>query len=133
MILHQQHPIESIISFKNILYNISKSEVYAMYDELFSQRLTELRPQKGVSARDMSLSLGQNPGYINNIENKNNLPSMTVFFYICEYLDITPQEFFDFEVHMPNEMNILIENSKKLNKDDFSHISAIVKSLAHKK
>ncbi len=133
MILHQQHPIESIISFKNILYNISKSEVYAMYDELFSQRLTELRQQKGVSARDMSLSLGQNPGYINNIENKNNLPSMTVFFYICEYLDITPQEFFDFEVHMPNEMNILIENSKKLNKDDFSHISAIVKSLAHKK
>ena len=133
MILHQQHPIESIISFKKILYNISKSEVYAMYDELFSQRLTELRQQKGVSARDMSLSLGQNPGYINNIENKNNLPSMTVFFYICEYLDITPQEFFDFEVHMPNEMNILIENSKKLNKDDFSHISAIVKSLAHKK
>lgn len=133
MILHQQHPIESIISFKNILYNISKSEVYAMYDELFSQRLTELRQQKGVSARDMSLSLGQNPGYINNIENKNNLPSMTVFFYICEYLDITPQEFFDFEVHMPNEMNILIENSKKLNEDDFSHISAIVKSLAHKK
>lgn len=133
MILHQQHPIESIISFKNILYNISKSEVYAMYDELFSQRLTELRQQKGVSARDMSLSLGQNPGYINNIENKNNLPSITVFFYICEYLDITPQEFFDFEVHMPNEMNILIENSKKLNKDDFSHISAIVKSLAHKK
>lgn len=104
-----------------------------MYDELFSQRLTELRQQKGISARDMSLSLGQNPGYINNIENKNNLPSMTVFFYICEYLDITPQEFFDFEVHMPNEMNILIENSKKLNKDDFSHISAIVKSLAHKK
>ena len=133
MILHQQHTIKSIISFKNILYNISKSEVYAMYDELFSQRLTELRQQKGVSARDMSLSLGQNPGYINNIENKNNLPSMTVFFYICEYLDITPQEFFDFEVHMPNEMNILIENSKKLNKDDFSHISAIVKSLAHKK
>ena len=133
MILHQQHPIKSIISFKNILYNISKSEVYAMYDELFSQRLTELRQQKGVSARDMSLSLGQNPGYINNIENKNNLPSMTVFFYICEYLDITPQEFFDFEVHMPNEMNILIENSKKLNEDDFSHISAIVKSLAHKK
>ena len=133
MILHQQHPIKSIISFKNILYNISKSEVYAMYDELFSQRLTELRQQKGVSARDMSLSLGQNPGYINNIENKNNLPSMTVFFYICEYLDITPQEFFDFEVHMQNEINILIENSKKLNKDDFSHISAIVKSLAHKK
>ena len=50
--LCQVYPIKSIISYKNILYNISKSEVYTMYDELFSQRLTELRQQKGVSARD---------------------------------------------------------------------------------
>ena len=34
-----------------------------MYEEQFSKRLTELRTQKGVSARDMSLSIGQNPGY----------------------------------------------------------------------
>ncbi len=50
--------------------------------------------KKGVSARDMSLSLGQNAGYINNIENGHNFPSITVFFYICEYLGITPKEFF---------------------------------------
>ena len=37
--------------------------VVAMYEEQFSKRLTELRTQKGVSARDMSLSIGQNPGY----------------------------------------------------------------------
>ena len=49
-------------------------------DDLFAKRLAQLRNQKGVSARDMSLSLGQGAGYINNIENKNNLPSMTVFF-----------------------------------------------------
>ena len=101
--------------------------------DFISDRIAKLRTEKNISARDMSLSLGQSQSYINNIENKNNLPSMTVFFYICEYLDITPQEFFDFEVHMPNEMNILIENSKKLNKEDFSHITAIVKSLARKK
>ena len=35
-----------------------------MYEEQFSKRLTELRTQKGVSARDMSLSIGQNPGYL---------------------------------------------------------------------
>ena len=45
-------------------------------DDLFAKRLAQLRNQKGVSARDMSLSLGQGAGYINNIENKNNLPSM---------------------------------------------------------
>ena len=36
-----------------------------MYEDLFYQRLIELRTKKGVSARDMSLSIGQNAGYIN--------------------------------------------------------------------
>ena len=61
-----------------------------MYDDFFKLRLSQLRTQKGVSARDMSLSLGQNPGYINNIETGKALPSMSAFFYICEYLNISP-------------------------------------------
>lgn len=47
------------------------------YIEWFYQRLTALRIQKGVSARDMSLSLGQSESYINKIENKRTLPSFT--------------------------------------------------------
>ena len=54
----------------------------------FSIRLAQLRNIKGVSARDMSLSLGQNPGYINNIESGKSLPSMAAFFYICKYRQI---------------------------------------------
>ena len=67
------------------------------YLEWFYRRIAELRTQKGVSARDMSLSLGQSESYINKIENRRTLPSMTGFFYICEYLNITPQEFFNFD------------------------------------
>ena len=67
-----------------------------MYEEGFALRLAQLRNKKGVSARDMSLSIGQNAGYINTIESGKAFPSMTVFFYICEYLDITPEEFFDY-------------------------------------
>lgn len=44
-----------------------------MCKEAFSKRLVQLRMAKGVSARDMSLSLGQNPGYINSIENNKTL------------------------------------------------------------
>lgn len=51
-----------------------------MYEKEFSQRLSQLRADKGVSARDMSLSLGQNAGYINNIETGKALPSMSNFF-----------------------------------------------------
>ena len=81
----------------------------------FAKRLVELRMSKGVSARDMSLSLGQSPDYINNIENGVNYPSMTMFFYICDYFGITPKEFFDFEVSDPAKVNELMDISQKLN------------------
>ena len=61
-----------------------------MYEEQFSKRLAELRTKKGVSARDMSLSIGQNPGYIRAIECGTTFPTMSNFFYICEYLNVTP-------------------------------------------
>ena len=59
-----------------------------MEKEEFARRVSQLRQAKGVSARDMSLSLGQSAGYINNIENGVNLPSMSMFFYICDYLGV---------------------------------------------
>ena len=37
-----------------------------MYEDFVPERLAKLRTQKGVSARDMSLSLGQANNYINN-------------------------------------------------------------------
>ena len=51
-----------------------------MEKEEFARRMSQLRQAKGVSARDMSLSLGQSAGYINNIENKKSLPAMQSFF-----------------------------------------------------
>ena len=45
----------------------------------FAKRLASIRTMKGLSAREMSLSLGQGAGYINNIENGRNLPSMSMF------------------------------------------------------
>ena len=99
------------------------------FEEMFAERLAKLRIAKGVSARDMSLSIGQSAGYINNIENKNNLPSMRAFFYICEYLDITPQEFFEFDSKNPQKLNDIIDNLKKLDNQQLENISAIVKGL----
>jgi len=88
-----------------------------MQSEEFISRLTQLRIKHGVSARDMSLSLGQNSSYINNIENGKALPSMTVFFYICEYFNISPQDFFSYKNPNPektkqleNDLNLLSDN-----------------------
>ena len=104
-----------------------------VYEEAFALRLSRLRAQKGVSARDMSLSIGQNPGYINVIENGRALPSMTVFFYICEFLNITPSEFFDLESSQPEALRELVEKLKKLPPEYLKHIDAIVDGLAENK
>ena len=97
--------------------------------EFFYQRLTELRIQKGVSARDMSLSLGQSESYINKIENKRTLPSFTGFLYICEYFNITPQEFFNTHAPSPQKTKELISELEKLPPKYTDHILQIVKDL----
>ena len=103
-----------------------------MDKEAFVDRLTQLRLHKGISAREMSLSLGQSPGYINNIENGVNLPSMSVFFYICEYLNITPMEFFDTDTPNPEKLEKLIQDLKRLDDAQLETISALVRGLLGK-
>jgi transcriptional regulator with XRE-family HTH domain len=98
-----------------------------MDKEQFIERLTQLRINKGVSARDMSLSLGQSAGYINNIENGVNLPSMNIFFYICEYLNISPREFFDFDNRNPVKCHELLEAAKPLSSEQLELLISIAK------
>lgn len=100
-----------------------------MFEDLFYRRLAELRIEKGVSARDMSLSIGQSAGYINGLENRNGFPSMQVFFYICEYLGVTPSEFFDEGNNSPLEYRELIEDLKALDKESRRNVAAIIKGL----
>lgn len=100
-----------------------------MEKEEFIKRLTELRMNKGVSARDMSLSLGQSPGYINNIENGVNLPSMSLFFYICDYFGITPLEFFDMDNSDPAKIREIAEASKGLTSEQIIHVIAIINDI----
>ena len=95
----------------------------------FIKRLVQLRENKDVSAREMSLSLGQSPGYINNIENGVNLPSMKLFFYICDYLGVTTKEFFDTETLNPTKANALLEAAKGLSNEQLDNLIAIAKGL----
>ncbi len=104
-----------------------------MYEEMFARRIEQLRKIKGVSARDMSLSLGQNPGYINSIENNKALPRMESFFNICEYLNITPKEFFDFDNKDPKNLTLVFEQFKRLDPDQADHILAVINDLLSRK
>ena len=103
-----------------------------MYDEQFKSRLGELRCKKGVSARDMSLSLGQNQCYINNIENGKALPSMSAFFFICDYLGITPAQFFDMDNPNPGKLGPIFAKMKKLSDQELESIDTIITNLIKK-
>ena len=96
----------------------------------FAERLTQLRMQKGVSARDMCLSIGQNAGYIHNIESGKALPSMTAFFYICEYLDISPKDFFDTDLQAPNKYQNFLESTQKLNSKKIEILTDLINEFS---
>ena len=102
------------------------------YTQWFSERLAQLRMEKGVSARDMSLSLGQSESYINKIENKRTMPSMTGFFFICEFLGIEPQAFFDTKTISPSKAAEIMQEIGKLSTDKADHILQVIKDLAEK-
>ena len=100
-----------------------------MIEEEFCKRLTKLRLEKGVSARDMSLSLGQSESYINRIENNKMLPSMSVFFYICEYFSITPAEFFQSELSPSVEIINALKKMQQLDPQTQKHLLALINAL----
>ncbi len=104
-----------------------------MYEDFFAKRLSQLRTLKKVSAREMSLAIGQNASYINVIENKKSYPSMQGFFYICEYLDITPEEFFNMDVGNPLKTDEVYNEIRKLSPERLALVISLVRELNGKK
>lgn len=99
-------------------YGVMKKEINDISSG-FIGTLTSLRLSKGISAREMSLSLGQSSDYINDIENGKSYPSMQMFFLICDYLNITPIDYFrfasDYNSDILHKINLTVQD---LSKDD---------------
>lgn len=81
----------------------------------------------------MSLDLGKNKSYIQNISSGRSMPSMSQFLEICNYFNITPQQFFDEELHnlpLYQKANDLL---KQLDDDDMMAVIPILNRLTTKK
>ena len=103
-----------------------------MDEKDFALRLAQLREKKNVSAREMSLAIGQNAGQINNIESGKSLPSLPGIFYICDYLGISVGEFFDLETKNPTKLDAIIKDLKKLDDQQLDTIANLIKGLIKK-
>ncbi len=89
-----------------------------MNEAYIRDRITELRLKKGISEYKMSLELGHSRSYIQSIVSGRTLPSMTEFLNICEYLNITPKDFFDQSVGNPELIQKAVEGLKTLDDSD---------------
>ncbi len=104
-----------------------------MIDEkFFSERMTKLRIQKGVSEYKMSLDMGHSGSYINSIASGKAMPSMGEFLYMCEYFGITPAEFFDEKIDAPIRIAGINEILRELDESDLDLILTTAKRLAKK-
>ena len=92
-----------------------------------ANKIRNIRTKKGISARKMSLELGQSPAYINRIELGRMTPSLNAFLEICEFLDITPQAFFKPDTEDPDNIEELFS---RLSEEQRLSIINIIKQMS---
>lgn len=91
-----------------------------MDGKFIRERLSFLRTKKKVSEYKMSLDLGHSKTYIQSISSGKSLPSMNEFLYICDYLGVSPKQFFDDEISDPILVQKLYELIRLLPEDDLN-------------
>lgn len=64
------------------------------YEQFLRDRVTALRMERGISEYQLSLELGKCKTYIQAITSGKALPSFDAFFNLCDYFELTPEEFF---------------------------------------
>lgn len=103
-----------------------------MNDKFIRDRISILRTKKGISEYKMSLNLGHSKSYVQSISAGRALPSLSEFLYICEYLGVTPKEFFDEETKDPQLVRELYNISLSLEKEDLEVLLSMAKRLKEK-
>lgn len=100
-----------------------------MDEKFIRDRITYLRMQKNVSEYKMSLDLGHGKSYIQSIASGRALPSMSEFLYICDYLDVSPKNFFDPELKDPVLLEQAVSSMKELSNPDLRLLISIIDRL----
>ena len=96
------------------------------------ERISILRIRKNVSEYKMSTDLGRSKNYIQSISSGKSLPSFSEFLYICEYLGVTPVEFFDASIEDPQSICKLRDIAKQLSSEDLAALLNMAERLAAK-
>lgn len=95
--------------------------------EFIRNRIAGLRAnaKDNMSARDLSLSIGMNPNYISKVESGEFNPSLEVISYICDYFNISLEQFFTKKYIRPELINELVNNVSDWDEETLKHFIAI--------
>ena len=77
----------------------------------------------------MSLDLGHSRSYMQGISSGRALPSMTEFLAICDYLEVTPKDFFDEGNTNPTLLQATLDKLKGLPESDLLIIYTMAERL----
>ena len=112
-----------------IIFIRGEACIYEDCPKKFAARLRALRKKKGAKANEMSKALGNDDSYISKLEKGHKQPSWNGFFYICQYLEISPKDFFDFDIEYPSDFLELFEDFKQLDEEQAIHAKVVIKAL----
>ena len=101
-----------------------------MEPKFISDRISVLRTKKNVSEYRMSTDLGHSKSYIQSISSGKSMPSMGEFLYICEYLGVTPREFFDDSINDPQLVQELYELTRNMSEANLKILVDLAKRLS---
>lgn len=103
-----------------------------MDEQFIRERITELRTKKGISEYKMSLDLGHSRSYMQGISSGRTLPSLSEFLYICDYLEISPKDFFDDSIENPALLQSILDKLKELSEDDWIALLGLLNRMGHR-
>lgn len=103
-----------------------------MNEDFVRERITQLRLKKGVSEYQMSYDLGHSRGYVYNISSGKALPPLKEFFAICDYFEISPQQFFDKSTDNPELIQKAVEGLKQMDETDLIMLLGIINRFLKK-
>ena len=87
-----------------------------MDKEQIINKISQARSNANLSARALSQMIDMNENYINRLENKRDfLPSLEVFLKIIEACNLTPDQFFYYDMKAYNKDMEIIKMLKNTN------------------
>lgn len=100
--------------------------------QFIRERISLLRTKKNVSEYKMSMDLGHSKSYMQSISSGRAAPSLSEFLYICEYLGVTPKEFFDDAMNEPQLVQKLYNLTRDMSEEDLTVLISTAERLNKK-